>query len=290
MTERVPQTHQNSDSQVSENLPERGLMSFIKTKLEQAVHPEDIKRMLLRAGFPEGHIHNAFIHVRRVYSDTHQDLAAINDFMPTLSKEGKERRSADSGLDGSSRLSARTPRRIPPLPPGHSVGHSAIAAAEEAVSEAHKGLFAGRLRRKDFVLGFLFFFGVGYVILAFSSLFLAHFTPVLWQAMLDTVASDQQGYLLMLVPVLLVPITIISLSLIARRLHNLGLPGGLAFAFLILFVPSFQQVYPIGLISLDLVLLVLFVVLVTVKGGTEPNRYGPLPGSKGSFFKRILNV
>jgi uncharacterized membrane protein YhaH (DUF805 family) len=303
MPERAPQNlHQNpeklktSEKVPEKKVPEKGLLSFIKTKLEQAVHPDDIKRMLLRAGFSEEHIHNAFVHVRRVHKDTHQDLAAINDFLPTLSKEGRERQGdVSSGGSSSAEASAlKSPMRASghasPYPADHFVGHSTIAEAEEMFSEVHKGLFAGRLRRKDFVLGFLFFFGLGYVILAFSSLILAHLAPILWQAILDTIGADQQGYLLMLVPVLLAPITVISLSLIARRLHNLGLPGGLAFIFLALFIPSFGQIYPIGIIALYFALLILFVVLVTVKGGTEPNQYGPLPGSKGSFFKRIFNI
>ncbi len=264
----------------AEKVPERGLLSFIKTKLEQAVHPDDIKRMLLRAGFSEEHIHDALTHVRRMHKDAHQDLVAANDFMPALSKAaggpaGRLDESSSGPAQGGQDSGAGHPF-------AHSIGHSTLAE--------HKGLFAGRLRRKDFVLGFLFFFGVGYVILAFSALILAHLTPALWQAMLDTIAADSQGYLLMVVPVLLAPITVISLSLICRRLHNLGLPGGLSFIFLALFVPSFGQIYPIGLFALDFALLALFIVLLTVKGGTEPNRYGPLPGSKGSFFKRILNV
>jgi uncharacterized membrane protein YhaH (DUF805 family) len=136
----------------------------------------------------------------------------------------------------------------------------------------------------------LFFFGIGYIIVAFAALILAHFTPNLWQYMLDTIANDPNNYLLMLIPVLLAPITIISLSLIVRRLHNLGLPGGLAFLFLMWFVPSFEQIYPLGFFALEISLLILFIVLVTIKGNPAPNKYGPLPGSRGSFFKRILNI
>ncbi|MCF7865245.1 MAG: DUF805 domain-containing protein [Candidatus Pacebacteria bacterium] len=242
-----------------DHLPEKGLLSFIKTKLESAIKPNDIKQMLLRAGFAEDHIEKAFSYVNKNYKDTHQDLVAANDFMPPLTKDGK----SFAGIFS-----------------GHTISHSV----------EQKGLFVGRLRRKDFVLGFLFFFGVGYIIVAFSALILAHFTPNLWQYMLDTIASDPNNYLLMLIPVLLAPITIISLSLIVRRLHNLGLPGGLAFLFLVWFVPSFGQVYPVGFFALDLTLLILFVVLVTIKGNPAPNKYGPLPGSKGSFFKRILNI
>lgn len=264
MSQFVPQyKSQNTSDNAHEYVPEKGILSFIKTKLESAINPHDIKKMLLRAGFPEAHIDSAFAYVKRTYKDTHQDIVAANGFLPPLSKDGK----LFGGIFG-----------------GHMYGHGSSHSAEQ------KGLFMGRLRRKDFVLGFLFFFGIGYIIVAFGALILAHFTPNLWQYMLDTITNDPNNYLLMLIPVLLAPITIISLSLIVRRLHNLGLPGGLAFLFLIWFVPSFEQVYPLGFFALELSLLILFVVLVTIKGNPAPNKYGPLPGSKGSFFKRILNI
>jgi uncharacterized membrane protein YhaH (DUF805 family) len=248
-------------------LPEKGLLSFIKTKLESAINPHDIKKMLLRAGFPEDHIDKAFVYVKKTYKDTHQDIVAANGFLPPLSKDGK----LFGGIFGN-----------------HTYGHAHGQGPSLSVDQ--KGLFMGRLRRKDFVIGFLFFFGIGYIIVAFAALILAHFTPNLWQYMLDTIANDPNNYLLMLIPVLLAPITIISLSLIVRRLHNLGLPGGLAFLFLMWFVPSFEQIYPLGFFALEISLLILFIVLVTIKGNPAPNKYGPLPGSRGSFFKRILNI
>lgn len=251
-----------------EKVPEKGLLSFIKTKLEHSIHPRDIKRMLMRAGFSEEHIHNAFNHVRKAFKDTHQDVVAANDFLPPLSKDTESHDTTHGGLLAQNYM------------PHHAVAHTV----------EQKGLFAGRLRRKDFVLGFLFFFGIGYTIIAFASLILAHFMPDLWQAILDAINNDSNNFLLMLIPVLLLPITIMMMSLIARRLHNLGLPGGLALFFLLWFMPSFEQVYSVGFFALESVLLILFVVLVTVKGNPAPNKYGPLPGSRGSFFKRIFNI
>jgi uncharacterized membrane protein YhaH (DUF805 family) len=64
----------------------------------------------------------------------------------------------------------------------------------------------------------------------------------------------------------------------------------LPFNLLLWFIPSFEQVNRFGFFVLEIALLALFVVLVTVKGNPAPNRYGPLPGSRGSFFKRIFNV
>lgn len=259
-----------------EHKPEKGLLSFIKIKLEQSVHPRDIKQMLLRAGFSAEHIDIAFEHVRKIHDDIHQDLVAINNFLPPLSKHRKDYEGSKVGTQRHHSLNI--------------FGRDMTKISNTGDGPVHKGLFAGRLRRKDFVLGFLFFFGIGYVTLAFSGLLLAQVAPELWSFILSTIASDTNNYLLMLMPVVLAPITIISLSLIVRRLHNLDLPGGLALFFLLWFLPSFGQVFHFGFLVIEIALLVLFIVLVTVKGNPAPNRYGPLPGSRGSFFKRIFNV
>lgn len=261
----------------TKHTPEKGLISFIKTKLEQSVHPRDIKQMLMRAGFSAEHIDTAFAYVRKVHQDIHQDLVAINNFLPPLSKHKKDHAGSKVGIQRHHSLNLF----------GRTISKNADGSDEGYV---HKGLFAGRLRRKDFVIGFLFFFGIGYVTLAFSALLLAQVAPELWALILSTIASDTNNYLLMIAPVMLAPITIISLSLIVRRLHNLGLPGGLALLFLLWFLPSFGQVFEFGFLAIEIALLMLFIVLVTVKGNPAPNKYGPLPGSRGSFFKRIFNV
>lgn len=259
-----------------EHKPEKGLLSFIKTKLEQSVHPRDIKQMLLRAGFAEINIDAAFKHTREIYKDIHQDLVAIHNFLPPLSKQRKDASGVKTGIQKHHSLNA--------------YGRDMSKLTNSGEGFVHKGLFVGRLRRKDFVIGFLFFFGIGYTTFAFSALFLSQLTPGLWKVILETIASDTNNYLLMLAPVMLAPITVMSLSLIVRRLHNLELPGGLAFLFLLWFLPSFEQVNVFGFFAIEIALLVLFVVLVTVKGNPAPNKYGPLPGSRGSFFKRIFNV
>ncbi len=259
-----------------EHKPEKGLLSFIKTKLEQSVHPRDIKQMLLRAGFSAEHIDTAFEHARKMHQDIHQDLVAINKFLPPLSKHRKDYEGSKVGAQRHHSL--------------NTFGRDMSKILNTGDGPIHKGLFAGRLRRKDFVIGFLFFFGIGYVTLAFSALVLAQIAPELWALILSTIASDTNSYLLMLTPVILAPITIISLSLIVRRLHNLGLPGGLALFFLLWFLPSFGQVFQFGFLAIEIALLILFIILVTVKGNPAPNKYGPLPGSRGSFFKRIFNV
>lgn len=255
---------------------EKGILSFIKTKLEQSVHPREIKQMLLRAGFDENHINTAFKRAREIYTDIHQDLVAVHNFLPPLSKHRKDASGVKTNIQRHHSLNA--------------FGRDVSKFAHMEDGPTHKGLFAGRLRRKDFVIGFLFFFGIGYITFAFSALLLSQVAPELWSVILNTIASDTNNYLLMLVPVMLAPITVMSLSLIVRRLHNLELSGGLAFAFLLWFIPSFEQVNRFGFIVLEIALLALFIVLITVKGNPAPNKYGPLPGSRGSFFKRIFNV
>ena len=264
------------------HVPEKGLLSFIKTKLEHAIHPHDIKQMLLRAGFPESHIDDAFAHIRQFNTEIHQHLSAVNDFLPPLSKHKKDEHGVHVGAQQHHPLNM--------FGKDAESAHAGNGIHDVHSTMQHKGLFAGRLRRKDFVLGFLFFFGVGYITLAFSGLLLSKISPDMWQYILDTISSDTQNYFLMLIPVLLAPITIISISLITRRLHNLGLPGGIAFLYLVIFLPAFSQVVEYGFAILEIALLILFIVLVTVKGNPAPNQYGSLPGSRGSFFRRIFNV
>lgn len=267
-------THEHS-TPTSDQPPEKGLLLFIKTKLENSVHPHDIKQMLLRAGFANHHIEHAFKHVRKTFDDTHQDVAAINNFLPPLFKHKNDHATHADATDHMAGMTAQSSINTSEHP------HGTIQ---------HKGLFAGRLRRKDFVMGFLFFFGIGYITIAFSAILLSQMAPGVWQYMLDTIADDSNNFLLMIVPVVLAPITIISLSMIARRLHNLGLPGGLSFLFLMWFVPAFSQVSEFGFAAFELALFILFIVLVVVKGSPEPNKYGPWPESRGSFFRRILNI
>lgn len=225
-------------------------------KLEHAVHPNEIRNMLNRAGFSEEHIKEGFDHIKKAYHDVHQDLVAQNGFLPPLSKVfHKERLDAD-----------------------HSV-------------RVQKGLFSGRLRRKDFILGFLFFFGIGYVTLVAGAFAFALLAPGVYAAILDH-ASGSEGYvLIMAVPFVLAPITVMMLSLITRRLHNLELPGILSLLFLAFFIPpTTGNMFDFGHWALYTALAVLFVVLLAKKGDPKPNRHGALPESRGSFFKRIFNT
>lgn len=241
-------------------MPEKGLISFIKTKLENTVAPQDIERMLVRAGFQSDKIKEAFEYVKKNYSETHQDLAALNDFLPELRSKERIREEEKQKAFIQSTLS----------------------------TERQRGLFKGRLRRKDFILGFLFFFSLGYITLCAAAIFVSFYVPELWDALLSVIKSDTDGILTVGIPVILLPVTIMMISLITRRLHNLGLPGGLSFLFLAMFAPPLGEFF-YGLLALDGALIILFVVLVMVKGSPDVNIYGPFPESKGSFFKKIFN-
>lgn len=272
---KVSRASDTSESR-SDISPQKGIVSFIKMKLESAVHPEDIRKMLSRAGFPLAHVDAAFDHVRKNHDLMHQDLAAANGFLPPLADKGSM---ADK--DSAYNLERRGVKTV-------TAAHGAHSTYSGPVQ--HKGLFAGRLRRKDFILGFIFFFAIGYVTLTISAVLLSLVAPDIWQSVLAMIEADANNSLMMLVPVILAPISIMMFSLIARRLHNLGLSGGLGLLFFIWFLPSFSEVYKPGLLALDFALLVMFILLITVKGHPEPNRYGPLPESRGSFFRRIFNM
>jgi uncharacterized membrane protein YhaH (DUF805 family) len=213
--------------------------------------------MLLNAGFSEDKVDEAFTHLKKTSSEIHRHAVAINDFLPPLSKAHTSTYSSHST----------------------AVHHS-----------AQKGLFKGRLRRKDFILGFLFFFAIGYVTLALGATLLAIVYPDIWNYINDVFINDTDMSYIMLVPIILTPITIMMLSLITRRLHNLGMPGSISLLYLSLFILPSTEIDSQSMSALTLVLTVLFIILLAKKGDVHPNAYGSLPESKGSFFKRILNV
>ncbi len=310
-------------------LPERGIVSFIRMKLASGLPPQEIKGMLLRAGFHSDNIDHAFRYVKEKFSDAHQDIEASHDFLPDLSKERtgplpvpktnpvvRSQSVSQSSNATASQFATVKPAMYGLHAPQAAAVHSAPAPyktseLQQSVSnphnekpsemsrvfkaaltnnfKTHKGLFQGRLRRKDFTLGFLFFFAVGYVVLSLSAVLISATSPEIWSAILAVIEKDTNGILLMTIPVILAPITIMMLSLITRRLHNLGIPGSLSWLFLILFIPMDVRIFQ-GMWFLYIALGILFVVLLAKKGSPNENEYGAFPDSKGSFFKRIFNV
>ncbi len=236
---------------------EKGLISFINTKLENDISPTHIKRMLAHAGIKDTDVEAAFAHIKANFTDSHRHEVARNDFLPPLNKNQKKHDEE-----------------------GGSYHHDL----------KHKGLFKGRLRRKDFILGFIFFFAIGYTLLAFGVALLSIFYPAVWAQINNALVQDDSGMFLTFIPVILFPITIMMLSLITRRLHNLGMSGSLSILFLSAFVLPTVNIPPFGKTSVFIALATLFIILLTKKGDTAPNMYGALPASRGSFFKRIFNI
>jgi uncharacterized membrane protein YhaH (DUF805 family) len=301
--------------------PQRGLVSFIRMKLKAEIAPVEIKRMLLKAGFTEDHIDQAFRYVKEKFQDSHLAIEASHDFLPHLVKglpeEGVQLGTnpvlppieQKTATQASESILVKLSSQSMAAPVAHGVKqftkvHKQFVESHKAQVEyignavrnemskhfkVHKGLFQGRLRRKDFILGFLFFFAVGYVALSLSAVTISLFAPSLWGALLNVIEMDTTGVLLLAVPVILAPITIMMLSLVTRRFHNLGLPGSLSWLFLVLFIPLDVRVFS-GMWFAYTALCVLFVLLLAKKGDPKDNEYGPFPESKGSFFKRIFNV
>lgn len=233
-----------------------GLTFFIKKKLEQSVSLNEITEMLLRAGFSQKKIDDA-IQLVRGFSDTHQDVVASNDFLPPLKKKMQD------------------VRMEKPLTPTDS--------------SVRNGLFEGRLRRRDFILSFLFFFGIGVIVISFL---LGVFSFVFPQfiTFVDVVTSEMyQGLWLVTIPVFLGPLTILILSLISRRLHDLGMSGWLSIGFLIFFIsPNIGILNEYGVIALQGMMSVIFLILLAKKGDPKENKYGAPERIQGSMFLRIF--
>lgn len=231
---------------------DKGLVTFIKKKLELGVPLDQIHASLVSAGFTLLQIKEGFAALGKVYNDTHQDIVAANDFLPPLKKTQL--------LEKPTRL-------------------------EEV--EAH--LFAGRLRRRDFILGFLFFFGLGTVVSAVASVLVKMFAPHIHEGIIAIVQNPADTSWLIFIPLLLAPITFFILSLAARRLHDMDLPGRLSLALLGYFVPSSSLIHPISIVGLQIVATVLFIMMITKQGTKATNRYGEELTHEGSIFARIFN-
>ncbi len=234
---------------------DKGIHSFIQHKLDHKVDHESIRHTLIRAGFSEESINEAFEHIRRTDPEREQKVAEENDFLPPLHK-----------------------------------GEHKVYEETVLIGREQKGLFKGRLIRRDFILGFLFFFGLGYIALATAGVLISTFYPEASAALLAAAEADEQGLFLFVIPLLLLPVSIMLFSLIVRRLHNLGMPGGLALVFFGLLIYPVGPLNFYGLWILHAAIVALFIVLLAKKGDAAPNRYGKRPSPKGSFFRRIFNV
>lgn len=120
-----------------------------------------------------------------------------------------------------------------------------------------KKLFSGRISRKNYGLGLLFFIGSLILLIAIlASMF----------------SSDNSSFGVFIIVVLYVAFIVHIFSLHARRFHDLGDSGWRVFLFLI-----------------PLVNLIILISLLATKGKAEANQYGEVPSKSTKFFDAIFN-
>ena len=232
--------------------PKEGIENFIIKKLEKAHTIDEIRVILTGAGFSNTEIESGLRNVKRTHKTLHQDVAASNNFFPFLKKSHNLKE---------------------PLEPFK-----------------HIGLFAGRMRRKDFIVSILFLFSLFFSIVIVVASFIDALYPESWKLIGEMFANDSDGALFLYIPILFAPFTLIFLSLVTRRLHDLDLPGILSFFYLSIFIYPFSEYASKGIIVFDVVLFILFLFLLSRRGVPEVNRYGKSPVSHGSTFTKILNL
>jgi uncharacterized membrane protein YhaH (DUF805 family) len=152
----------------------------------------------------------------------------------------------------------------------------------------HRGLFSGRLRRKDFIIGLLFFFGIGFTFFTIVLTWIQQLFPEFWSDIQFVLSQDTYGAIIIFIPFIFAPITVMLLSLVTRRLHNLALPGWISACYLLMFISPFGDFGGPTLLGMHIVLLTLFIVLLSKKGHPAPNRHGIHPPSIGSIFERVF--
>ncbi len=252
-----------SSAPIKRRIPDRGLLNLIKQRLRVDTSVKAIYHMLLRAGFDEGEIVHAIEYVQKEDNTLHQRIVAERDFLPPLKKIEDKMESRVSDLDNH------------------------ITEVVTAVVH-HRGLFSGRLRRKDFIIGMLFFFGLGFIFFTIIITWIQQLFPGFWADVQFVISQDTHGSILVFIPFIFAPITIMALSLIARRLHNLALPGWISACYLLVFISPFGDFGGPALLGMHIVLLTLFIVLLSKKGHPAPNKHGVHPPSTGSIFERVL--
>ena len=240
--------------------PKEGIENFIIKKLEKAHTIDEIRVILGGAGFSKAEIETGLRNVKKTHKTLHQDVAASNNFFPILKKSHKEE---------SSKINKKVNNKEP---------------------LEHIGLFAGRMRRKDFIVSILFLFSLFFSIVIIVASFIDSLYPEGWKLIGGMFANDPNGSLFLYIPVLFAPFTLIFLSLVTRRLHDLDLPGILGFFYLGVFIYPFSEYASKGIIIFDIILFILFLFLLSKRGIPETNRYGKSPVSHGSTFTKILNL
>lgn len=228
-----------------------GIENFILHKLDKAHTFDEIRLMLENAGFSKIEIDKNFNNIKKIHKTLHQDIAASNNYLPHLNKKIHK-----DNFDNSKNI----------------------------------GLFAGRVRRKDFIVSILFIFSLFFSTAIIVASFIEAVLPDSWALIKDMFADDKNGVIFLSIPLLIAPFLLAFLSLVTRRLHDLNLPGALSFLYLCVFIYPFSSYASRFLILLDILLFILFVILLAKKGSDEHNKHGKLPVPHGSTFTKILNL
>lgn len=127
-----------------------------------------------------------------------------------------------------------------------------------------KKLFSGRIGRKNYGLGLLFFIGSVYLLILLIAILASMF--------LSEDSSFGFFVIVVLYVALYVAFIVHIFSLHARRFHDLG---DSAWRVLLFFIP--------------LVNLIIIISLLTTKGKDEANKYGEVPSRSIKFFDAIFN-
>lgn len=120
-----------------------------------------------------------------------------------------------------------------------------------------KKLYSGRISRKNYGLGLLFFIGSFILLIAIlASMF----------------SSDNSSFGVFVIVVLYVVFIVHILSLHARRFHDLG-----------------DSAWRVLLFLIPLVNLIILISLLATKGKDGGNKYGEVPSKSIKFFDAIFN-
>lgn len=154
-----------------------------------------------------------------------------------------------------------------------------------------KTLFSGRLSRVDFILFFLIFVAeaalVLAVILGAMSLFVSSFNSFI----VEILSPKQHGLWLLLIPIILSPFIVMLMSFISRRLHDIGLSGYISLGFLVFFIdPKNGYLSYWGILALQIMMVIIFLMLVGMKGSRRENQYGSAPLKSSLFLERVFNL
>lgn len=155
---------------------------------------------------------------------------------------------------------------------GAAFGENVVHATPAAVQ---KGLFVGRVSRREYFFASLLMLGIGFAIFLLISLITGYvaFMPLMSAADTDMMGIDMPSTILSAILLLATCLIafIFILSLMIRRLHDLGKEWFWVFLTFIPIVTFFFSLY-----------------LLFFKGEQRANAYGPVPSNSRSIFDVLL--